>query len=416
MKSSVIEIIALGSELLRGEVSDSTAALISERLTRMGLAPSYHTTVRDEERAIKEAMLQALSRASVVILIGGLGPTFDDITRETVASFLSLPLVDLPHVKDGIRRYFKKVNRKLLPSCLGVARIPKASRIIRNRIGFAPGFIVQTGGRYILALPGVPLEAVTMFDEEVRPALAKLGMAKSYAKSLLFKVAGLSETELLDKVKSVFDTCDLRFDCGIYPKYGEVHFRVSLRAPAKKGQLSSFKRLGKAIESRLGPFLFSREDIPLEEAVGRSLRKQRKTIAVAESCTGGLVGKRFTDIPQASDYFLGGVVAYSNKSKERILSVPREVIRREGAVSKTVAGIMANSVRRVFGADIGAAITGIAGPTGGSSRKPVGTVWIAISTKAKTITKKFLFPNERSIVRQKASQALLDLIRRQLLR
>lgn len=415
MENSVVEIIALGSELLRGEVSDSTAALISERLSRMGIPPSYHTTVRDEEQAIKEAMLQALSRADVIILIGGLGPTFDDITRETVASFFSLPLVELPRIKGGIKLYFRKINRKSLPSCFSVARIPKASKIIKNRIGLAPGFVLKAGEKHILALPGVPLEAVTMFDEEVRPVLAKLKMVKSYAKSLLFKVTGLSETEVLDKIKVVFDVCDPRFDCGIYPKHGEVHFRISLRSPASKGQLSGFRRLEKAIAKRLGSFLFSRGDTPLEEIVGQFLRKRRKTIAIAESCTGGLVGKRFTDIPHASDYFLGSVVVYSNKSKEKILGIPAGLLRREGAVSENVAAMMAKSARRIFGSDIGASITGIAGPTGGSSSKPAGTVWIAVSTKTKTITRRFLFPNERSIVRQKASQALLDLIRRKLL-
>ncbi|MBN1526763.1 MAG: nicotinamide-nucleotide amidohydrolase family protein [Candidatus Omnitrophica bacterium] len=374
------EIISIGTELLLGHIVNTNAAYLARKLAETGIDLYHQMTVGDNPLRLYESLRRTLDRSDIVITTGGLGPTVDDITIRTVAKLL---------------------NRRL---------IPKGVKWLRNKVGTAPGLIAEHKGKIIICLPGPPRELEPMFANDALPYLRK----KSGGWTLLsraIKTTGLAESQVNAKVKDLLDIKPPT-TVGIYAKLGEVTLKVMSKAKGKKAARRDIARVEKTVVSRLKNNIFGYDDQTLEEAVGKALRKKKRTIAVAESCTGGLVSSRITNVSGSSDYFLMGTVTYANKAKEKILGVPKEALKKRGAVSKEVAAMMAKGVRKLAGAYIGIGITGIAGPTGGTAKKPVGLVYIALVTDKKRIVRECRFRGSRKEIKFQASQVALDMIRR----
>ena len=310
--------------------------------------------------------------------------------------------------------HFKTRKLKMPANNLRQAFIPKGARPILNNAGTAPGLLIPVRKKIVIALPGVPNELYPMFKKTVVPYLRKSYRPRKIIKSRVIKITGLPESRVNEKVR---DLLKIKGDVqmGIYPHPGEVSIKITAIKKGRKSIDPLINKIEKKIRLRLGNYIFGCDNEKLEEVVGKTLLKMKKTLSIAESCTGGLLANRITDIPGSSGYFQTGVVAYSNPSKNKILNIPLEIIKKYGAVSKLVTSLMAKNIRLLAKTDIGIGISGIAGPLGATKKKGVGLVYIALSTKKKTICKEFRFLGQRSIVKYKATQAALDMIRLNLL-
>ena len=402
------ELIFTGTELLTGEVLNTHAVYLGQRLTALGIEPVLHTTVGDQWEMLSSVFKQALSRSDVVILTGGLGPTTDDLTKETVAGVLGLPMVLDEESLNGIKDFFRRKGVEMPGIMEKQALFPAGSRILPNPRGTAPGALLEKDGRYVILLPGPPGELRAIFEESVEPFLAGLGTRGTVYKTRLLKMCGISEAEVQEKLKDLGGQGNPGL--AYVAKPGEVHVRVTARAAERTGAEKMLAELVARVKERMAGYLFAEDDEQLEEVVGRLLAGRGLTVAVAESCTGGLVAGRLTSVPGSSAYFLGGVVAYANRVKQEVLGVSREVLDAKGAVSKETALAMAAGVRRLAKADIGLGITGIAGPSGGSEEKPVGLVYIALAAEGEEEVRRYLFPGERAGIRQGAVNAGLAMI------
>ena len=371
------EVIAIGTELLLGHIVNTNTAFLGRKLAELGIDVYYHTTVGDNPSRLIESIKKSLMRSDVVILTGGLGPTVDDITVEAV---------------------------KALTGARGV-------KWITNKVGTAPGLIVEETGKVIICLPGPPREMKPMFERDVVPYLKKRFGLSTILKTRVIKTTGLPEIRVNGILKDLLKLTPPT-TVGIYAKLGEVDLVIMAKAQSNRQAARAISTIERKIRSRLKDYIFGYDDETLKEAVGRILTSGKKTIAIAESCTGGLVSNRITNVSGSSKYFLMGLVAYSNRVKENILGVSPELIKRYGAVSKQVALEMAKGTRLLASTDIGLGITGIAGPTGGTRSKPVGLVYIALVSDKSRIVKKLRFKGTREDIKFQASQAALDLIRR----
>jgi len=370
------EIIAIGTELLLGDIVNLNAAYLSQQLAGLGIDVFYHSVVGDNPSRINSSIKLALSRADIVITTGGLGPTVDDVTASVIKTYV--------------------LNNALT---------------LKNNRGTVPGqFIKLPDNKFLIALPGPPKEMKPMFRKSVVPLLKNISGFKSVIKSRVLKITGLSEPKVNKKAK---DLLELKppVTVGIYAKLGEVDLKITAKAESEARTLKLIAPIEKKIRKRLNDYIFGADEQTLEGVVGEKLLKSKKNMAIAESCTGGLIANRITDVPGSSKYFKTGIIAYSNQAKELLLDVPPGIIERYGAVSKQVAVKMAQGARRIFNADIGISVTGIAGPTGATKNKPLGLVFIALSKNNKTICKEFRFPGDRVTVKWQASQAALDMLR-----
>ena len=404
------EIISIGTEILLGHIINTNASYLSEKLAESGIDVYYHTTVGDNPARLAQSLKQAVSRSDIVITTGGLGPTVDDITTETVATLTARPLVLNKSILKDLKKYFKIRKHKFPPENIRQAYIPEGAKWIANKVGTAPSLTIEYEGRTIICLPGPPRELEPMFERQITPYIRKMSGGWTI-KSRTIKTTGLAESQVNGLVK---DLLNLKppTTVGIYAKLKEVDLKIMAKAENEKTADRAMKTVEKKIRSRLKDYIFGYDDERLEDAAANILFKKKKTIAVAESCTGGFVSSRLTDVNGSSKYFLMGLVAYSNLVKKAVLGVNDKTLKKHGAVSRQVAFEMAKGIRNLAGSDIGLGITGIAGPTGGTASKPVGLVYIAIVINGRQIVKEFRFKGTRSEIKFQASQAALDMIRR----
>ena len=404
------EIIAVGSELLTPFRLDTNSLFLTAELNQVGVRVIHKSVVGDSPEEMRSSFAHALSRADLIISSGGLGPTDDDRTRDTVAELLGRKL----RVDDGILRHiqerFRRFGRAMPEINVRQAMIPEGATILPNPRGTAPGLWLESDGRIIVLLPGVPLELRALFETEVGPRLAKLNHCERlYTREL--RIVGLTESEVEQRVSPLYalypdtETTILATGAGI-----ELHPRAWSSDPAQAGKL--LDEIVSRMELALGEHLYSSAGESLEQVVARVLTENRATIAVAESCTGGMLAERLTNVPGSSSYFLGGVVCYSNELKISLVGVPKEMIEAKGAVSSEVAQALADGIRKRSGATIGVGITGIAGPTGGTADKPVGLMHIGLADALGASEQIFRFPGDRDRIRRVATQTALDMVRR----
>lgn len=403
------ETIAVGSELLLGQISNTNAQIISKALAEIGVDVFYHTCVGDNEERIKQVFKIALARSDIVIFTGGLGPTMDDLTKETVASYLGLPLIlDEPSL-ERIKDYFKKRERPMTQNNYKQALIPEGSSPILNKKGTAPGVLLKHGEKIIIMLPGPPFEMEPMFTESVIPYLAKLSQKTIFSKVLKFY--GIGESLLEEKIKDLIIS---QSNPTIAPlaKMGEVTLRITAKARDPESAKNLIGPVEEEIARRVGEYLYGFDEECIEDIVARMLILRKISISIAESCTGGLLSHKLTNIPGVSEVFERGVVSYSNKSKQHLLHVRPETLEKYGAVSEQTAREMALGIRTAAGSDIGISITGIAGPGGGTPEKPVGLVYIGFADSKTNFAEKHLFAGDRMDIKQRSAQAALHMVRR----
>jgi len=404
-------VICIGNEIMLGHIKNTNAHYISRELSGIGIKSSKHISIPDDHGIIISSIKKSLKDSNIVILSGGLGPTVDDITLECIARALQRKLAFQKKVADHIKAHFRKRNLKMPKNNLRQALIPSGSIPILNNIGSAPGLIIPVGRKILIALPGVPHELYPMLEGTVTNYLKKRFQPERIIKSRVIKITGLPESKVNEKIKDILEIKG-NVQMGIYPHPEEINVKITVTEKNKNLASSIIKRIEKRIKHRLKDYIFGYDNERLEELVGKMLLKRKKTLSIAESCTGGLLSNRITDVAGSSRYFQMGIVSYSNISKNKILNIPKDVIKKHGAVSKKVAGLMAKNVRLLSGSDIGIGISGIAGPGSGTKKKPVGLVYIAVSTKQKLISREYRFLGQRDIIKYKSTQAALDMLRK----
>lgn len=378
-KTFVAEILCVGTELLLGDIVNTNAAFLSERLASLGFAVYHHSVVGDNPDRLRDALSLSLSRSDLVITSGGLGPTKDDLTKETVAEYFGLPLEMHESSLADIRDYFARTGRVMSDNNKKQALMPRGATVFPNRHGTAPSLAVSDGGKTVIMLPGPPVELIPIFDEEVVPYLRAMSSSAIVSKNV--NIFGMGESSVAQKLDALL--CEsLNPTVAPYCKEGEVRLRVTAKAESAAIASKMCDRVvGEILESEIGEYIYAIDAESMERVLVERLRKAGKTLSVAESCTGGLISKRITDIPGCSDVFVGGCVTYSNDVKQKLLGVKAETLASFGAVSSQTAIEMARGVRERTGSDIGISASGIAGPGGGSEEKPVGTVFLGISTE-----------------------------------
>ncbi|HJQ33575.1 MAG TPA: competence/damage-inducible protein A [Pyrinomonadaceae bacterium] len=407
------EIIAVGSELLTPFRTDTNSLWLTERLNSVGVEVKLKTIVGDDDARLEETIRDALKRSGVVVLTGGLGPTEDDITRKIAARALGRRLSLDEKVLEEIRAKFLHWGRKMPEINARQAMVVEGAEVLPNPNGTAPGMYVEHEGRAVVLLPGPPRELKPMFDTHVLPKLSERAGAVRVARRVL-RVAGLGESAVDERIAPVY-TQYKNPQTTILFNNSEIEIHLTAQAKSEAEAELLLDGLAGQIEERLGEAVFAFRGEKMEEVVGLRLAVGGFTLATAESCTGGLIAHRLTEVPGSSTYFMEGVVTYSNEAKTRLLGVPAELIEAHGAVSAEVAEAMAEGVKRRAGTDFGLAVTGIAGPGGGTEEKPVGLVYVALSDDAHTEHRRLMLPGDRYLIRWRASQSALDLLRRRLI-
>ncbi|HXJ93337.1 MAG TPA: competence/damage-inducible protein A [Terriglobia bacterium] len=404
------EIIAVGSELLTPFRQDTNSLYLTGKLNSLGIDVRFKTIVGDDRTRLAESLRAALARSELVIMSGGLGPTEDDLNREVAAEVLgrSLHLVD--ELKQRMQERWARLGRPMPENNLRQAMVPEGATWLVNARGTAPGLWMEESGSILLLLPGPPAELEAMFEAACMPLLAPRSGGHRL-RTRVYKVVGLPESEVDSRIAPFYKPYT-NPETTILSTLGtiEVHLRAQASSDGEADTLLT--EVGDKIELALGDHIFSSRGESLEEVVGMYLVMRQRTVAVAESCTGGLLSERLTRVPGSSSFFLGGVVCYSNDLKTRLVGVPAELIATDGAVSKPVAQALAEGIRRRTGSSLGVGITGIAGPGGGTPEKPVGLVFVALADDHSTEVRQFRFPGERERVRTWTSVAALEMIRR----
>ena len=404
------EIVTIGTEMLLGDLVDTNTAWISQRLAALGVSMYRHTTVGDNNERIIGALRDAASRADLVVTTGGLGPTSDDLTNACLGMLTGRPMVEYPEARRHIDEKFARFGREPTPSNYKQALFPEGTELIPNPLGTAPGALVEWEGTLFATLPGVPAEMKQMFEETLEPLIRERSDGSIVSKTLHF--AGIGESALAEKVQDFLDASDPT----VAPLAGQgrVRLRITTRAATEEEAHGKIEPVEKEILDRLGEYFFGEDGETLESSVGRLLSERGATVALAESCTGGLISKRLTDVAGSSAYFEEGFVTYSNASKTRLLGIPEEVLAEHGAVSEPVARAMAVGVRKVSGADYGLSVTGVAGPGGGTEEKPVGLVYVGVADAEGAVAERLdltAWARSRNSIRERSANRALDLLR-----
>lgn len=409
-----VELITIGDELLLGFTIDTNSAFLGRELAGLGIEIHRRTTVGDDRAAIAQAVREALDRADGVITTGGLGPTSDDVTMEAVATALGVELERNEAIVARLEEIWRSRGRseKLPPANLSQAMLPRGARILPNNHGTAPGALVERADkRWVAVLPGVPREMREMFNGSVRDVLAGRAPGGTVVRSLAVRTTGIPESRLPALLAELADGVD-GMSLAYLPSVEGVDLRLTARGSRPAAADERLRAAARKLSARLEPYAYAEGTTDLAEVVLEACRRARRRLAVAESCTGGMLGQRLTAIAGSSEVFAGGVIAYDNEVKIELLGVDREQLERHGAVSEEVVTAMATGAKRRFGVDVGVAVTGIAGPGGGSAEKPVGTVWIAVATADEIVARQLRLFGDRDEVRRRAAQAALDLVRR----
>ena len=411
------EVICIGTELLLGDILNTNCQYLAQELAKLGIPHYYQTVVGDNIARIHQAIDTAIKRSSILIFTGGLGPTPDDLTTETIASFFDVPLLEDPEIIEDISSKFASVGREMTPCNRKQALVPEGAVTLPNPMGTAPGIIWQPkDGITIMTFPGVPSEMHRMWQETAVPFLKSQGWGQEIICSEMMRFRGIGESALAEKVAHLFD-----YDNPTVAPYagkGEVRLRVSAKASSAAQAEATIEPVATEIRKIAGLDYFGSDEDTLASVVGKLLNHAQQTLSVAESCTGGGLGAMLTETPGSSSYFMGGVIAYSNQVKNALLNVNNQDIEQYGAVSAIVAEQMALGAKQLLQADWGIGITGIAGPSGDTETKPVGLVYIGLSTPdRKTISQEYRFGQQRgrTLIRHLSSCSALDLLRRRLL-
>lgn len=410
----VVELISVGTELLLGNIVNTNAQFLAEKCALLGLSMYNQVVVGDNKERLAETIRTALDRSDLIILSGGLGPTEDDMTKEVCAEVMGFPLGEDPHTRERIVEYFKNgIYDEIPENNWKQAIVPAGALILDNFNGTAPGLIMEKSGKLAVLLPGPPSELHPMFMDQVYPYLQKLQPEIIF--SQMVKICGYGESQVEDKLLDLIDK-QTNPTIAPYAKTGEVHLRVTAKASSEEEAKKLIKPVVKEIKKRFGHGVYSvKGDATLEMTVVRMLEKHELTVTTAESCTGGMLAARLVNVPGVSDVFRQGFITYSNKSKRKILDVNKSTLKKYGAVSKETAKEMATGGVFATDADTCIAITGLAGPEGGSDEKPVGLVYIACYMKDKVSVERYQFKGNRYQIREQSVIKALDLLRRSIL-
>ena len=415
-------VITIGDELLNGQVVNSNASFICEKLLETGIPADRIITVHDSEKDILKEFRSTFRKFDVIVVSGGLGPTHDDITKTCISKFFKSKLVLDKAVLKHVKSIFRRRKVPMPQSNIEQAMIPDISISLKNT-GTAPGILIDKGGKVFCALPGVPHEMRYIVEKSLLPYLKKKFKKRSGKNVIIQKTlhtVGISESLLFEKTGNIDEITLHRknFDISLayLPHNFETRMRLTVKAVDEKTAMKELNKAVKKLKERIGKYIYSYDESPLPKVIGDLLKKKRLTLAVAESCTGGLISSKLTDIAGSSDYLLDSIISYSNKSKVKFLGVKDSTLRKHGAVSKQTAIEMAEGVRKHSGTDIGISTTGIAGPAGGSKKKPVGLVWIGYSDKNITFAKDLYFTKDRLRNKEIMSKMALEILRRKLLK
>lgn len=410
----VVELISVGTELLLGNIVNTNTQFLAEKCALLGLTMYHQVTVGDNHDRLAEVIRTALKRSDVIILTGGLGPTEDDLTKEVCAEVMGFPLVEDTHTHERIEEYFRNNIYKVIPdNNWKQAIVPAGCIVLDNDNGTAPGLILEKYGKSAILLPGAPNELYPLFMNQVYPYLQKL--QPEVIRSQMVKICGVGESQVEDKILDLIDK-QQNPTIATYAKTGEVHIRVTAKAATEEDAKKLVKPVVKEIKNRFGDYVYStKEEETLEQAVVRLLKKYELTVTTAESCTGGLLAGRIINVPGASEVYNEGFITYSNKAKRKYLDVSKSTLKKYGAVSEQTAREMATGGVFATDSDACVAVTGLAGPDGGSEEKPVGLVYIATYMKDKVNVQKYQFKGNRAKIREQAVVKGLDLLRRSIL-
>ncbi len=408
------EILTIGTEILLGDLVDTNSAYLGGRLAALGVSIYRHTTVGDNAERITAALQEAASRADLVITTGGLGPTSDDLTNQCLGEAAGREMVEYPEARRHVDEMFRHFGREPTPSNYKQALFPEGSKLIPNPVGTAMGARLELDGALVATFPGVPGEMRTMFEDTLEPLIRERSEGAIVSRTLWF--TGIGESALAEQVQDLLDASDPTV--APLAGQGKVRLRITTRANTPEEAEKKINPVAEKILARLGDYYFGEDDETLESALGKLLTERGATLALAESCTGGLLAKRLTDGAGASAYFVEGLVTYSNDSKERLLGVPNELLVEHGAVSEPVAGAMAEGIRKVAGTDYAISVTGVAGPNGGSEEKPVGLVFVGVSDEEGTEVERLdlsAWRRSREAIRERSANRAFDLLRHRIL-
>ncbi len=410
-----IHILTIGDEILIGQVLNTNAGTIGNFLSDINLTVNRTSVVGDNQEDIINELKETWDNNDLIISTGGLGPTHDDITRTCLVKFFNTELIKNEEVLSDIKALFAKREREMTKVNENQALVPKNAKVIRNSYGTAPGLWIEKGGKKLIVLPGVPYEMEMMMKSSIIPILQeKIGKLENVSKRLVLQTTGIPESFLFDKLgdlKEILGEAKMAF---LPSQYG-VRLRVTVEDKDEETVNNRLTEIEQKIKSKVGRFVFANGEITLSEVIARLLKERNLRIAVAESCTGGLVADMLTNVSGSSHYFERGIVSYSNAAKVEVLSVNEDVISEYGAVSLEVARQMAEGVKASSATDIGLSTTGIMGPTGATPGKPVGLVYIGFCDDTICTAKKFMFGDTRLLNKQRTAQAALDMVRRALL-
>jgi len=407
------EIIAIGSELLTPNFVDTNSMYLTRQLNEIGISVVMKAITGDDENYLEQALRGSLERTPIIITIGGLGPTEDDVTKKVVARVLRRQLVLDDDILASIEKRFKARGVEMPKNNARQALILSGSEVLENKNGTAPGLWINADRNHVVLLPGPPSELMPMFEETCIPRLRKLAGGMALARRI-FRTTGLPESALDARIAPIYQK-HKNVQTTLLAKPGQVDVRLTAAARTEAEADRTVQDLADGIERELQEFIFAKTEQSLEEIVGMHLVDKKATIAVAESCTGGMLAERLTGVDGSSRYFLSGIITYSNQSKIDLAGIPPLLLEMQGAVSEEVARGLAESIREKIGTTIGVGITGIAGPSGGSPEKPVGTVHIAVAGPGGISHQRYVFPGSRDRIRWQATQAALNMTRRVLL-
>ena len=406
-----VELISIGNELLNGFTINSNASWLGQKLSKSGYIVKWGTTIPDEKELLETAFKTASNRADIILVTGGLGPTHDDITKSVICSYFNLQLALNKKALKNVEGFFARRKRQMNEIGRMQAYLPEGAIVLTNSVGTASGIGIESEESLFIFMPGVPAEMQNIMLDEGLDLIRKKYPAKS-SQIVNLKTTGIYESKLSEKISDILKKADEQIAVAFLPKITGVTLRFT--APAVRD--NELTKLVTVVKSRIEKYIFSENDENLEEVVGRLLIEKKKTVALAESCTGGLISHLLTNIPGSSAYFLCTHVTYSNEAKISELGVSPKIIENQGAVSEEVAIQMAENVRMKFKTDFGIGITGIAGPGGGTEEKPVGLVYASLAVKDKTtIINKFQFGNDRKTNKLQSAIAVLEMLRRELL-
>lgn len=408
------EIIAIGSELLTPEKIDTNSLWLTEKLNEIGIEVKLKTVVGDDEIRLEETIRDAIKRSEIIISTGGLGPTEDDITRKISAKAIDRELFYHTEIENDLRERFKKWGREMPEINKRQAFVIDGAEILPNPNGSAVGMCVEFENKIFVILPGPPRENKPMFENYILPKLREMA-GEIFVKRKLMRVSGLGESAVDEAIAPIY-TQYKNVQTSILFNKSEIEVHLTAQSKTENVANEILQELAERIVEKLGIAVFATNGEMMEEVVGKLLSERGKTLSIAESCTGGLIGERITDVAGSSKYFIEGAITYANDAKIRTLNVPKEIIEINGAVSAPTAAAMAKGMRERSGTDFAVSVTGIAGPDGGTEEKPVGTVFVGFADKMQVKSMKFVLPGDRYLVRWRASSAALDYLRRQILK